>query len=126
MEKIHEQILNKFSTQQSLFLLTEQTLKDFEHNTFIVQLTLPEMNGGQDTFSFDVIYQSDSSNRHRQEDLTGGHFQEQMIKFQKQFDEKFENIFQLKSKQNFDSKKIQFAKSTLSNLIGGISYFTGK
>jgi len=25
-----------------------------------------------------------------------------------------------------DSKKIQFARSTLSNLIGGISYFTGK
>ncbi|CAF5032290.1 unnamed protein product, partial [Rotaria magnacalcarata] len=25
-----------------------------------------------------------------------------------------------------DAKKIQFAKSTLSNLIGGVSYFTGK
>jgi len=49
-----------------------------------------------------------------------------MIRLQKQFDERFENIFQLKTKQNMDSKKIQFARSTLSNLIGGISYFTGK
>ena len=36
------------------------------------------------------------------------------------------NIFQLKAKQNMDPKKIHFAKSTFSNLIGGISYFTGK
>ncbi len=79
-----------------------------------------------ESFSFDIIYQSDSSNNIREQDLTGYYFNEEIIRLQKQFDERFENIFQLKTKQNMDSKKIQFARSTLSNLIGGISYFTGK
>ncbi|CAF4619009.1 unnamed protein product, partial [Rotaria magnacalcarata] len=75
-------------------------------------------------FSFDIIYQSDSSNNEREQDLTGFYFNEEITRLQKQFDERFENIFQLKTKQNMDAKKIQFAKSTLSNLIGGVSYFT--
>jgi len=42
----------------------------------------------------------------------------------KQFDQRSENIFQLK--KTMTEKQIHFARSTLSNLIGGISYFTDK
>jgi mannosyl-oligosaccharide glucosidase len=96
-----------------------------EHNTFFVQITLPKTVAGE-AFSFDVIYQSDSSDNERQQDLTGIYFNEEILRLQKQFDQRFENIFQLKTKQNMSENKIQFARSTLSNLIGGISYFTGK
>jgi mannosyl-oligosaccharide glucosidase len=128
LDKIHENILTKLtstSREQPFFLLTDQSFKDFEHNTLFIQLTLtqPQVN---EVFSFDIIYQSDSSKDEREQDLTGYYFNEELTRLQKQFDERFENIFQLKTKQNMDGKKIQFAKSTLSNLIGGISYFTGK
>ena len=79
-----------------------------------------------DIFSFDIIYQSDSSAHERKQDLTDNYFNEEIYRLQQQFDERFEDIFQLKTRQNMDTKKIHFAKSTLSNLIGGISYFTGK
>ena len=128
LEKIHESLLTKLtstSRDQPYFILGEQPLKDFEHNTFFVQLTLTQPQANE-VFSFDIIYQSDSSNDQREQDLTGYYFNEEITRLQKQFDDKFENIFQLKNKQNMDAKKIQFAKSTLSNLIGGISYFTGK
>ena len=100
-------------------------MKDFEHNTFFIQLTLPQPQVNE-PFSFDIIYQSDSSNKERQQELTGNYFNEEINRLQKQFDERFESIFQLKNKANIDAKKIQFARSTLSNLIGGVSYFTGK
>ena len=77
------------------------------------------------SFSFDIIYQSDSYNSERTQDLTGSYFNQEIFRLQKQFDERFEKIFQLKTKQNMDTNKIHFARSTLSNLIGGISYFTG-
>ncbi|CAF1172830.1 unnamed protein product [Adineta ricciae] len=128
LDKIHETLLTKFATtsrDQPYFYLAEQPLKDFEHNTFFVQITLTQPISS-DTFSFDIIYQSDSSNHVREQDLTGYYFNEEIARLQKQFDERFESIFQLKSKQNMDSKKIHFARSTLSNLIGGVSYFTGK
>ncbi|CAF0959814.1 unnamed protein product [Rotaria sordida] len=128
LDKIHENLLTKLTTnsyEQPYILLIDQSFKDFEHNTFFIQLTLkqPLVN---EIFSFDIIYQSDSSNNERQQDLTGYYFNEEINRLQKQFDERFENIFQLKTKQNMDIKKIHFAKSILSNLIGGISYFTGK
>jgi hypothetical protein len=128
LDKVHEHILTKLtpnSREQPYFLLADQAFKDFEHNTFFVQVTLTEPIVGE-TFSFDIIYQSDSSNNEREQDLTGAFLNTEILRLQKQFDERFENIFQLKTKQNMDSKKIQFARSTLSNLIGGISYFTGK
>ena len=125
LDKIHEQVLTKLSSKQAHYLLVDQPFKDFEHNTFFVQVTLAQPLAGQ-TFSFDVIYQSDSSNRQREQDLAGNYFNDELARLQKQFDERFETIFQLKNKQNMDAKKISFARATLSNLIGGISYFTGR
>ncbi|CAF2973488.1 unnamed protein product [Rotaria sp. Silwood2] len=128
LDKIHENLLTKLITnsyEQPYVLLMDQPFKDFEHNTFFIQLTLKQPLANE-IFSFDIIYQSDSSSNEREQDLTGYYFNEEINRLQKQFDERFENIFQLKTKQNMDIKKIHFAKSTLSNLIGGISYFTGK
>ncbi|CAF3930979.1 unnamed protein product [Adineta steineri] len=128
LDKIHENILTKLastSREQPYFILNEQPFKDFEHNTFFIQLTLTQPIASE-PFSFDIIYQSDSSNNVREQDLTGYYFNEEITRLQKQYDERFENIFQLKTKQNMDTKKIHFARSALSNLLGGISYFTGK
>ena len=125
LDKMHETVLTKLTSTQSQFLLADQPFKDFEHNTFVVQVTLAQPVPGE-TFSFDILYQSDSSNNQREQDLTAVYFTDEINRLQKQFDERFESVFQLKSKQNMDPKKVQFARSTLSNLLGGISYFTGR
>ena len=101
--------------------MTNQALKTNEHNTFFVQITLKQPIVDE-KFSFDIIYQSESVD----EELTGEFFNKEIHRLQKQFDQRFENIFQLKGKYNMTKKHIHFARSTLSNLIGGISYFTGK
>ncbi|CAF2973449.1 unnamed protein product [Rotaria sp. Silwood2] len=128
LDRIHRDILTKLTSnppKQPFIILTDQIFKDSEHNTFFIQITLRQPIVDE-TFSFDVIYQSDSSDNERKQDLTGSYFNEEILRLQKQFDQRFENIFQLQTKHNMDETKIQFARSTLSNLIGGISYFTGQ
>ncbi len=128
LDTIHQHILTKLTTnppEQPFHILTNQLSKEFEHNTFFVQITLRQPLA-KERFSFDIIYQSDSSNNEREEELTGFYFNEEILRLQKEFDQRFEKIFQLKTKQNMTEKQIHFARSTLSNLIGGISYFTGK
>lgn len=80
----------------------------------------------EEQFSFDIIYQSESSNDERRGDLTGRYFDDEIHRLKNEFDRQFEKIFQLKSKQNMNEKYIHFARSTLSNLLGGISYFSGR
>lgn len=128
LDTIHRDILTKLTSnppKQPFYVLADQTLKNFEHNTFFVQITLRQPLIDE-LFSFDIIYQSDSSDDERKQDLTGAYFAEEILRLQQQFDQRFESIFKLKTKQNMDEKKINFARSTLSNLIGGVSYFTGK
>ncbi|UJR36867.1 hypothetical protein I4U23_029580 [Adineta vaga] len=128
LDTIHQHILSKLTSnrpEQPYFVLADQLFKSSEHNTFFVQITLPKLLPDEN-FSFDIIYQSDSSDNERQQDLADTHFSEEILRLQKQFDQRFETIFQLKSKQNISAKKLHFARSTLSNLIGGISYFTGQ
>ncbi|CAF2192352.1 unnamed protein product [Rotaria magnacalcarata] len=128
LDTIHRDILTKLtsnSPKQPFFILADQTLKDSEPNTFFIQITLRQPVADE-VFSFDIIYQSESSAREREQDLTGLYFNEELVRLQKQFDQRFETIFQLKTKQKMDETKINFARSTLSNLIGGISYFTGQ
>ena len=127
LDTIHQHILNKLTAnppQQPYILLVDQPLKSAEHNTLFVQITLQQPSLDQ-PFFFDVIYQSDSSTEERQQDLTGSYFAEELIRLQQEYDQRFEQIFQLKAKQKMDEKSIQFARSTLSHLVGGISYFTG-
>ncbi len=128
LDTIHRNILTKFISnppEQPFYLLTNQPLRESEHNTFFVQLVLRQPIIDE-KFSFDIIYQSDSSNNEREQDLTGIHFNEEIVRLQNEFDQHFEKIFQLKTKQKMNEKQIHFARSTLSNLIGGISYFHGK
>ncbi|CAF1041203.1 unnamed protein product [Adineta steineri] len=128
LNTIHRDILTKLTSnrpKQPYFVLADQVFQSTEHNTFFIQITLPKLLPDE-KFSFDIIYQSDSSDNERQQDLTGIYFNEEILRLQKQFDQRFENIFQLKTKQNMSENKIHFARSTLSNLIGGISYFTGQ
>lgn len=125
LDKIHDQTLKKLNMKNNHYALVDQPFKDFEHNTFVFQITLLQPIPGQ-TFSLDIVFQSDSSESQRRQDLTGQRFNDEIARHQRQFDEKFENIFQLKSKFNFEPKKLLFARSTLSNLLGGLAYFTGK
>ena len=128
LDTIHRDILKKLTAnppKQPFFVLIDQRLQEVEHNTFFIQITLRQPLASE-TFSFDIIYQSDSSDKERIQDLTGSYFNEEILRLQKQFDRHFENVFQLKTKQNMGESKIRFARTTLSNLIGGISYFSGK
>jgi hypothetical protein len=128
LDTIHRNILTKFTSnppEQPFYILTNQPLRESEHNTFFVQIVLRQPMI-EERFSFDIIYQSDSSDNERERDLTGIHFNEEIVRLQKEFDQRFEKIFQLKTKQKMNDKQIHFARSTLSNLIGGISYFYGK
>lgn len=128
LDTIHTHILSKLTSQragQPHFLLADQPMQTDEHNTFFVQITVPKLSAAE-KFSFDVIYQSDSSQSEREQDLTGTRFDEELLHRQALFDERFERIFELPKKYNITAKHIAFARSTLSNLLGGISYFTGK
>ena len=124
LDTIHQDLLRKFTVnppEQPFYLLANQPLREDEHNTFVVQITLRQPMVDE-RFSFDVIYQSDSSNNERERDLTDGYFDQEMSRLKNQFDQRFEKIFQLK----MNEKYIHFARSTLSNLLGGISYFSGR
>lgn len=127
LDTIHQKILNKLTSnppRQPLILLLDQPLDNAQHNTLFVQITLKTLAANQ-PFSFDIVYQSDSSSDQRDEELSGSYFNAELTRLQQQYDQRFEQIFQLKSKTNLNEKMIHFARSTLSHLIGGIAYFTG-
>ncbi|CAF4465931.1 unnamed protein product, partial [Rotaria magnacalcarata] len=72
LDTIHRDILTKLtsnSPKQPFFILADQTLKDSEPNTFFIQITLRQPVADE-VFSFDIIYQSESSAREREQDLT--------------------------------------------------------
>ena len=128
LDTIHRDLLPKLTShppQQPLFVFADQNFNGSLHNTFVVQITLSQPLANE-TFSFDILYQSDSSNAQRSQELTGSYFTEELARLQNDFDQRFENTFQLKARQNMTDKQIHFARSTLSNLLGGIAYFTGQ
>ena len=53
-----------------------------------------------------------------------GTFSEALQSFESSFDDRFEQTFQLQSK-DFNADQISFAKAIMSNLLGGIGYFYG-
>lgn len=74
-------------------------------------------------FEMEVLFESRSF-VDREDHLSGEVFDSLVAKHEASFDEKFENIFGLKSR-NFPDGEIDFAKAALSNMIGGIGYFYG-
>uniref|UniRef100_A0A1B6DLQ2 Mannosyl-oligosaccharide glucosidase n=1 Tax=Clastoptera arizonana TaxID=38151 RepID=A0A1B6DLQ2_9HEMI len=86
-------------------------------NITAVQVTV------QVPFVMDIVYESESV-EDRVQSLTGKAYEELLQDKVNDFNDKFENVFKLKSK-NFDEKEILFAQAAFSNLIGGIGYFYG-
>ena len=73
----------------------------------------------------EVIYENLNLERSGRVTLEGSTYDELLKAYKKEFNVKFEDKFHLKAK-GFDEDHIDFAKSTFSNLIGGIGYFYGK
>lgn len=83
-------------------------------NVHVVQKTF------QGPFEFDVIFSSESAG----EPLTSSTMTSRISETSKSFDDRFARVFDLKAP--FSAKKYQaFAKSMLSNLLGGVGYFYG-
>ncbi|XP_012288943.1 mannosyl-oligosaccharide glucosidase GCS1 [Orussus abietinus] len=74
-------------------------------------------------FEIEVSFESGSV-INRPEKLTGENYDAALEKQRSTFDEKFENIFKLRSK-GYKEDEIAFAKMAFSNLIGSIGYFYG-
>jgi len=74
-------------------------------------------------FQMDVVFES-GSNLDRPNTLTGQIYTDFLQEKVKEFDDKFESIFQLSGK-GFQEDDINFAQAALSNLVGGIGYFYG-
>ena len=74
-------------------------------------------------FEMEVVYESGSAES-RINELSGNYYDDLLLKYENEFNERFEKVFHLKEKK-FSQHEIEFAKSTFSNLIGGIGYFYG-
>jgi mannosyl-oligosaccharide glucosidase len=83
-------------------------------------------------FEFEIIYESNSLRKEYEEknlsppkELKGLEFDSVLSDWHTSFSNKFESLFQLREK-NFSSMSIMMAQATLSNLLGGIGFFTGQ
>ena len=74
-------------------------------------------------FEYEVLFKSGSVGDTRQ-NLQGPVFSDLFNQRVREFDEKFEEKFQL-SKKNFTAEEIDFAKAAMSNMVGGMGYFYG-
>lgn len=74
-------------------------------------------------YEMEVVFESESF-INRPNHLQGSVFNELLTKHQSDFDLRFEQKFNLKSK-GFSDGEIDFAKATLSNMVGSIGYFYG-
>lgn len=81
---------------------------------------------------FEVIFESDSlreelkqSNQPEPVELSGSEYDSLLVEYHSKFSEKFEETFKLKEK-NFSSSAILTAQCALSNMLGGIGFFTGQ
>ncbi|KAF8936813.1 Processing alpha glucosidase I [Haplosporangium gracile] len=98
---------------QDLYILPDQF---FGSSTNIL---LIQMNYDSE-FEFEVRFNSKSSSN----PVTTGTISSAISKAENAFDERFEDTFHLKQRGYSDSM-VNFAKATMSNLVGGIGYFHG-
>ncbi|XP_002738764.2 mannosyl-oligosaccharide glucosidase-like [Saccoglossus kowalevskii] len=99
-------------------ILSQSQFSDYEPNLLVHQVTMAL------PFEIDIAFES-GSYKDRTASLLGMDFTQYLNNYLSSFDNRFEHVFQLKQK-GFKEKEINFAKATLSNLIGGIGYFHGK
>ncbi|XP_077992555.1 mannosyl-oligosaccharide glucosidase-like [Glandiceps talaboti] len=99
-------------------ILSQSQFHDYAPNLLVHQITLAL------PFEVDFVFESGSFTE-RKSVLAGKDFTNLLEYHDQNFDRKFENIFNLKQK-GFKEKEVNFAKATLSNLLGGIGYFYGK
>lgn len=83
-------------------------------------------------FEFDVIFESDSLREELEakgsetpKPLVGDFFDSALAIAYMKFNKKFESTFGL-GKRKFSVQAIDMAKETMSNLIGGIGFFSGQ
>ena len=99
----------------------------YERSNFIaIQVT------GQAPFTFDFTFESESyANEYRSKnnaepkEFRGQEFDNTLQRLHGDFQNKFERIFKLRE-HRLQGNAIMMAQSTLSNLIGGIGFFTGR
>lgn len=104
-------------------VLTSNTGEIYNPNFIATLIT------GEPPFSIDISYQSTSGMplselETNQGPPIGDAYTNALLKKQNEFDNKFEDIFNLK-KKGYDDAHIKFAEATLSNMLGGIGYFYG-
>ncbi|XP_043492763.1 mannosyl-oligosaccharide glucosidase GCS1 [Polistes fuscatus] len=100
---------------EQLSLLADGTKE--KPNFIVTQVT------GKVPFEIEINYESESFTN-RLNKLSNDIYDQELQKQRKLFDEKFENIFKLKSK-GYSNEEISFAKMAFSNMIGSIGYFYG-
>ena len=83
-------------------------------------------------FEFDLIFESESLAKEYKEqsgvapqELRGTEFDIAVDRWNQNFQNKFEKTFKLKEKK-FQNNAIMAAQATVSNLLGGIGFFTGQ
>lgn len=101
--------------------------RDYDDSNFVVYQV-----SGFAPFEFEVMFESESLREEREEkglpglaELKGAEFDSTLAELHGQFADKFEATFQLRAK-NYSSSAILMAQSALSNMLGGISFFSGR
>ncbi|CAF0833560.1 unnamed protein product [Brachionus calyciflorus] len=81
---------------------------------------------------FEVLFESDSlreelkqNNKPEPPELKNGEFDSLLVEYHTKFTDKFEEIFKLREK-NFSSSAVLTAQCALSNMLGGIGFFSGQ
>ena len=74
-------------------------------------------------YEMEIVFESGSFTN-RPNKMVGPVYHQELQKYLKQFDVKFESLFGLNEK-GFKEDEVYFAKATLSNMLGSIGYFYG-
>ncbi len=104
-----------------------RAISDLDGSNFIAyQVT------GHAPFEFEVVFESQSlrdelisQNLPSPKELKGSEFDRVLSDWNKKFEKKFQTLFRFEEK-NFSSSAVKMAQATLSNLLGGIGFFSGQ
>lgn len=76
-------------------------------------------------FSFEVVYQSESSLNDNPVELKQSEFDSLLSRLNTNFQNKFESVFKLRERKHSDAE-IMVAQAALSNMLGGLGFFYGQ